>query len=72
MMSHQAIQLGGVHWHKRLCIPVDQSNNKSTYRRTELAINKMELHHPMRIKFLKSIDVLVTDEIGQCSSDFDN
>eukprot|EP00957_Ditylum_brightwellii_P062203 4720699-Ditylum_brightwellii.AAC.1 len=44
----------------------------STYRRTELAINKTELHHPMRIKFLKSIDVLATDEIGQCSSDFDN
>ena len=72
MMSHRAIQLSGIHWHKLLCIPVDRSNNMSTYRKTEISVNKMELHHPMRIKFLKSIDVLATDEIRQSSSNFDN
>ena len=72
MMSHRAIQLGSIHWHKLLCVPVDRLNNMSTYRQTEIAINKMELHHPMHLKFLKSIDVLATDEIGQSSSEFDN
>ena len=38
----------------------------------ELAVNKMETYHPMRIAFLKTIDVLVTDEIGQSSSDFNS
>lgn len=72
MMSHLAIQLGGIHWHKLLCIPVDRSNNMSNYRMTELAISELETYHPMRIAFLKTIDVLATDEIGQSSSDFDS
>ena len=42
MMSNREIQLGGIHWHKLLCIPVDQSNNMSVYRMAELAIMKME------------------------------
>ena len=32
MMCHQAIQLGGWHWHKLLCIPVDFDNNMSVYQ----------------------------------------
>ena len=49
MMSHRAIQLGRIHWHKLLCILVDQSNNISTFRMAELAIQKMEMYHPMCI-----------------------
>ena len=49
MMSHRAIQLGGIHWHKLVCIPVDKSNNMSVYRMTELAIRKMEMYHPLCI-----------------------
>ena len=72
MMSHRAIQLGGIHWHKLLCIPVDHSNNMSVYRMTELAIMKMERYYPMRIQFLKSIHMFATDEIGQSSAQFDS
>ena len=72
MMSHRAIQLGGIHWHKLLGIPVDRSNNMSVFRMTELAIQKLEKYHPMRIKFAKMIDIFAVDELGQSSAQFDN
>ena len=31
MMCHRAIQLGGWHWHKHLCISVDCGNKMSVY-----------------------------------------
>ena len=34
MMCHRAIQLGGWHWYKCLCTPVDCGNNVSIYRMT--------------------------------------
>ena len=34
MMCHREIQLGGWHWHKLLCAPVDRGNNMSVYRMT--------------------------------------
>jgi len=71
MMSHRAIQLRGWHWHKLLCIPVDKSNNMSVYRRTELVINKLK-RHPKRLEFLKSINLICNDEIGQTQAEFDN
>ena len=41
MICHQEIQLGGWHWHKLLCTPVDHGNNMSVYRMTEYAIQKL-------------------------------
>ena len=38
MMCHKAIQLGGWHYNKLLCIPVDRGNKISVYQMTELAI----------------------------------
>ena len=58
MMCHRAIQLGGWHWHKLLCIPIDRGNNMSVYRMTELAIQKLE-RYPMRLKFIRSLDSIV-------------
>ena len=72
MIAHRAIQLGGIHWHKLLCIPVDRSNNMSVYRMAELAIRKMEMYHPMRIEFIKSIHIIANDEIGQSPAEFDS
>ena len=71
MMSHRAIQLGGWHWHKLLCIPVDRSNNMSVYRMTELALQKL-VRYPNRLLLIKSINVIANDEIGQTPAEFDN
>ena len=72
MMCHRAIQLGGWHWHKLLCIPVDRGNNMSVYRMTEVAIEKLERRHPMRIAFIRSLDMIANDEIGQSPAEIDN
>lgn len=71
MMSHRAIQLGGWHWHKLLCIPVDRGNNMSVYRMTELALKKLE-RHPKRIEFVRSINIIANDEIGQTPAELDD
>ena len=34
IMCHQSIQLGGCHWRKPFCIPVDRGNNMSVYQIT--------------------------------------
>eukprot|EP00957_Ditylum_brightwellii_P076819 5839198-Ditylum_brightwellii.AAC.1 len=56
-MSHRAIQLGGVHWHKLL---------------TDIAIQKMEMYQPMHLEFIKIIHVIANDEVDQGSADFDS
>ena len=71
MMCHQSIQLGGWHWHKILCIPVDRGNKMSVYQMTELTINKLE-RHPNIIEFIWSIHMIANDKIGQTPSKFDN
>ena len=71
MMAHRAIQLGGWHWHKLLMIPVDRTNNMSVARMTEIAIERLE-KHPERIEFIKSINLFLSDEIGQRSAEFDD
>ena len=52
MIFHQAIQLGGWHWNKLLCIHVYLGNNMSIYRMTELSIQKLE-HFPNIIEFIR-------------------
>ena len=64
MVCHQSIQLGGWHWHKLLCIPVDRGNKMSVYRMTELAIQILE-RFPNRIEFIWSIRMISNDKIGQ-------
>ena len=71
MMCHRAIQLGGWHWYKLLCIPVDRGNNMSVYRMTKLAIQKLE-RYPMRLKFNHSLDMIANDEMGQSPDQLDN
>ena len=71
LMAHRAIQLGGWHWHKLLCIPVDRNNNMSVCRTTELAWQKLD-RHPQRKEFVKSIHVFFNDEIGQKNAELDN
>ena len=71
IIFHQAIQLGGWHWHKNLCISVDRSNNMSVYRMTELSIQKLG-RYPDRIEFIQSINVVANDQIGQTPAKFDN
>ena len=41
MVCHQSIQLGGWHWHKKICIPVHSGNNMSLYQMKELDIYKL-------------------------------
>ena len=43
MMCCRSIQLGGWHFDKLSCIPIDRGNNISVYQITELAIEKLEL-----------------------------
>ena len=55
MMAHRTIQLGGIHWHKLLSIPVDRTNNMSVARMTEVALERLE-KHPEK---LHSLEVLM-------------
>ena len=71
MMCHRAIQLGGFHWNKLLCIPVDCGNTMSVYRMTELAIQKLECFLNI-IEFIRSIHIIANDNIGQTPAKFDN
>ena len=71
MIFHQAIQLGGWHWNKLLCIHVYLGNNMSIYRMTELSIQKLE-HFPNIIEFIRSIHIIANDKIGQTPDKFDN
>ena len=71
MMCHRAIHLGGWHWHKLLCIPVDSGNNISIYLIKELSIQKLE-HFLNIIYYIWSIHMIANDKIGQTPAKFDN
>ena len=71
MICHQAIQLGGWHWHKIVCITVDLGNNMSVNQMTELAIHKLE-RYPDIIKFIWSIHMITNDEFGKTPTKFYN
>ena len=65
-MSQQAVQIGGVHIHKLFEIQV----NKELYLHllAENAISNL-LRKPERLYILKSLNILIIDEIGQVSSE---
>jgi hypothetical protein len=67
MMCKRALQLGGTHAHKFWALPTDE--NMSPYRRAELAITKL-LRDPKMIDFLRTVNVLFFDEMGQCSAEY--
>ena len=71
VMCHRAIQLGGWHWHKLLCVSVDHGNNMSLCRITELAIQILEFF-TNRIEFIRSIHMIANDKFGQTTAEFDN
>ena len=71
MMCHIAINLGGWHWHKILCIPVDSGNSMSVYRLTGRAIKKLE-RYPNIIEFIWSFHIIANDKIGQTPSKLDD
>ena len=64
MMWHLAIQLGGWHWHKLLCVPVDRGKIMYVYLMTKLAIQKLE-RFPNRIEFIWSIYMIANGKISQ-------
>ena len=66
MMCNRALQLGGVHAHKLFLLPTERL---TPHRRSELAIIKL-MKSPKRIEFIRSIDVIFFDEMGQVSSEF--
>ena len=64
IMSERALELGGIHIAQLFCIPV----NDATYeRKAEMALAKL-LRKPALMHLLKTIDILVLDEVGQVSS----
>ena len=67
MMAKRALQLGGRHWHKFLCIPTGQ--NLTPHRRAELAIIQL-LRDPKRLDFVRTVNVMLCDEMGQVSAEF--
>ena len=67
MMAKRATQLGGVHWHKLFCIPPDK--HLSIHRIAEKAIDTLEKNET-KLNFVKVLDVIVADELGQLSAEF--
>jgi hypothetical protein len=67
VLAKRAIQIGGCHWHKLFCLPIDK--NLSCHRRAELAIMKL-LRDPKRLSRILSLNILFCDEMGQVSAEF--
>lgn len=67
VMAKRATQLGGSHWHKFFCLPVEK--RITPHRLAELAINKL-LHDKVRHNAVMTLDVILADEFGQLSSEF--
>ena len=61
-MSERAHQLGCEHLSRMCCIPVNEK--ASPCRLAELAILRL-LRNPMRLAYLRKLDVLFIDELGQ-------
>lgn len=66
MMANRAVQLGGIHWHKLLCIPAEE--NMSISRRAEVSINKLN-RHPKKLELIRRLCVFLSDEKSQHSSE---
>lgn len=69
MMCNRALQLGGIHLHQLILLPPDE--NLSAHRKAELAIMKL-LKTPKKLEFLRSLDVIFFDEMGQVSAEMLN
>ena len=67
VMGKRANQLGGIHWHKFFCIPID--NNSTPHRMAEMAINKIQCNSVI-LNSILTLDVILADEFGQLSSEF--
>ena len=67
MMARRAVQIGGEHLHKMFCIPV--SPNLSVFWLAEKAIIAL-MSKPEKLKFIRILNILLIDEIGQLSSEF--
>ena len=67
VMAKRATQLGGTHWHKFFCIPVEK--RLSPHRMAELAINKLT-YNKVRHNAVLTLDVILADEFGQLSAEF--
>ena len=65
-MSKRAVQLGGKHLHKLFCLP--GHNKFSLYRLAEMALIAL-VGKAEKYNFLKVINILFIDEIGQVSAE---
>ena len=66
IMCKRALQLGGVHLHQLFLLPTDEKITPQ--QRAELAIIKL-MKNPKKLEFIKSLDVLYYDELGQTASE---
>ena len=67
VMAKRATQLGGTHWHKFFCLPVEK--RLTPHRIAEQAINKL-LFDKVRYNAVMTLDVILADEFGQLSAEF--
>ena len=67
MMVKRSIQLGGKHWHYLCCLTTGRK--LSPHQTSEQAILKI-IKSSKTHNFIKSIDILFCEEIGQVSADF--
>ena len=66
MMCKRALQLGGIHVHQTWPIPTEK--HLTPHRRAELALTRL-LKDPIKMNFLRSLNVIFFDEMGQCSAE---
>ena len=67
MMFKRALQLGGIHTYQTWPIPIDE--NLTPHRQAELTLIKL-LKDPKKMDFLRTINVIFFDEMGQCSAEY--
>eukprot|EP00957_Ditylum_brightwellii_P157489 11986613-Ditylum_brightwellii.AAC.1 len=66
MMCKCALQLGSIHAHQTWPIPTEE--NMIPHHQAELALAKL-LRDPKKMNFLRTINVILFDEMGQCSAE---
>ena len=66
MMCKRALQLGGIHIHQLFKLPINAENTSSAHRQAKLAIISL-LWNPEKLDFLRSVNIIFFDEMGQVS-----
>ena len=66
MMCKRALHLGGIHVDQLFKLPFN-GDKMDAHRRAEMAIIKL-LSKPTKLDFLRSVDIIFFDEMGQVSS----